>query len=83
MPAQEHRRQGERAGRGQGVATIAATMLADWAVQAGAPAVTLLTFPGNEASQAVADRAGFVRDGTLRRGVNGVEVDLLLWRRPI
>lgn len=52
--------------RGRGYAAEAARALADWAVQRGAPRVHLLADVENAASQAVAVRAGFTREGVVR-----------------
>jgi RimJ/RimL family protein N-acetyltransferase len=52
--------------RGQGYAAEAARALADWALRLGAPRVHLMADVGNTASQAVAVRAGFVREGVVR-----------------
>ncbi len=52
--------------RGHGYAAEAAHALAEWALGLGAPRVHLLADIGNTASQAVAVRAGFVREGVVR-----------------
>jgi RimJ/RimL family protein N-acetyltransferase len=53
--------------RRQGVATRALTLLARWAVTEGGVArLELTTHPENVASQRVAEKAGFVREGVLR-----------------
>ncbi len=49
--------------RGRGTATAAVVALTGWAHRAGHDLVLLLTLPGNEASEAVAGRAGFVPAG--------------------
>ncbi|RHA37536.1 GNAT family N-acetyltransferase [Cellulomonas rhizosphaerae] len=46
-------------GRGRGVATRAVVALADWALDHGAEEVHVTTLVGNDASEAVARRAGF------------------------
>lgn len=66
--------------RGVGNASRAARGLAVWADGAGATAVTLMTFPGNTASQHTAVRAGFRREGLHHALVKGVEVELLRFR---
>ena len=53
--------------QGHGYATEAAHALAEWALGLGAPRVHLVADVDNVASQAVAVRAGFVREGVLRR----------------
>jgi RimJ/RimL family protein N-acetyltransferase len=52
--------------RGRGYAAEAAHALAGWGLELGAPRVHLLADVGNTASQAVAVRAGFSREGVLR-----------------
>ena len=53
--------------RGRGVASRAVALLARFAFdQLGAARVQLLTEPDNVASQRVAEKAGFTREGTLR-----------------
>jgi RimJ/RimL family protein N-acetyltransferase len=52
--------------RRKGYAAEAARTLADWALGHGAPRVHLFTDVGNTASQAVAVRAGFTAEGTVR-----------------
>jgi RimJ/RimL family protein N-acetyltransferase len=53
--------------RGRGHAAEAARALADWALAHGAFRVHLYTDVANTASQRVAERAGFVREGVVRR----------------
>ena len=53
--------------RGQGVATTALRALSDWVFANLHPArIELVTDPDNVASQRVAEKAGFVREGILR-----------------
>lgn len=53
--------------RGQGVATRALVLLSRWAVtEAGVERLELTTHPENVASQRVAEKAGFTREGVLR-----------------
>jgi RimJ/RimL family protein N-acetyltransferase len=73
----EHRR-GEagywlaRWARGQGHATRALRLLCRWGVHAlGLERIDLFAATGNAASQRVAERAGFVRDGVLRAYMRG------------
>ena len=55
------------AARGRGVATHAARLLARWAfAELGLARIELTCGPDNAASQAVAARCGFVREGLLR-----------------
>lgn len=53
--------------RGRGVATRALVLLSRWAVtEGGVERLELTTHPENAASQRVAEKAGFVREGVLR-----------------
>jgi RimJ/RimL family protein N-acetyltransferase len=52
--------------RRRGIAAEAADGLARWALAHGAHRVHLFTDVGNTASQAVAERAGFAREGVVR-----------------
>ena len=59
-----------RDARGRGVATRALRLIAAWAVEElGAERLQLYTHPENLASQRVAEKAGFHREGTLRSWV--------------
>jgi RimJ/RimL family protein N-acetyltransferase len=54
-------------GRGRGVATHAVRLLARWAfAELGVARLELTCGPDNKASQRVAERCGFVREGVLR-----------------
>jgi RimJ/RimL family protein N-acetyltransferase len=53
-------------GRGRGYATRAAVLLTRWLFDLGAARVFLTIVAGNEESVAVARRAGFVYEGTMR-----------------
>jgi RimJ/RimL family protein N-acetyltransferase len=56
-----------REARGQGAATTAVRLVSGWAfVQLGIRRLNLMTAPENAASQRVAERAGFTREGLLR-----------------
>ena len=56
-----------REARGRGVATAALRLAAGYAFEArGVGRLQLTTHPANRASQRVARRAGFTREGTLR-----------------
>ncbi|WP_144121982.1 GNAT family N-acetyltransferase [Catellatospora sichuanensis] len=65
--------------RGRGFATAAARLLSDWAMeQAGVVRVVAGTFPYNEASRRVLERAGFELEGTLKARLptrDGTRVD--------
>ncbi len=57
--------------RGRGVATQATKLLAEWAIrEAGVERLELTTDPENLASQRVAEKAGFIREGTLRAHIS-------------
>jgi len=68
--------------RRRGVGTRATRMLAEWAVtKLGLERVELLANPKNEPSQRLAERAGFTREGVLRkyRRRHGVREDLVMY----
>ncbi|HET8820786.1 MAG TPA: GNAT family N-acetyltransferase [Thermoleophilaceae bacterium] len=70
------------AARRRRVGTRATRLLAVWAIeQLGLERVELLANPRNEASQQLAERAGFTREGTLRRyrRRHGVREDLVMF----
>jgi RimJ/RimL family protein N-acetyltransferase len=57
-----------REARGQSIATRATRLLSRWALETlGVERVELLAQPENAASQRVAEKAGFTREGLLRR----------------
>ena len=67
--------------RGHGFATQAAVALVEWAAEAGYSAVRLETVEGNNASEQVAQRAGFT---VLRSGLDehrGSQVTVHVWER--
>ena len=68
--------------RRRGIGARATRMLAEWALTTlGLERVELLAHPENEASQRLAERAGFTREGTLRRyrRRHGVREDLVMF----
>lgn len=68
--------------RGRGVGTRATRLLSRWALTSlGLERLELLAHPENEASQRLAERAGFTREGTLRRyrRRHGVREDLVMF----
>jgi RimJ/RimL family protein N-acetyltransferase len=71
--------------RGRGVATRAVRLVVRWAfeVEQGLVRMELLTLVGNEASGRVALRAGFAREGVLRRYLpfRGDLVDAVMYAR--
>jgi RimJ/RimL family protein N-acetyltransferase len=61
-----------RWGRGQGHATRALRLISGWGFEAlGLERIDLYAATGNAASQRVAERAGFVREGVLRAYMQG------------
>lgn len=68
--------------RRRGIGSRAARLLAEWAIRTlGLERVELLANPANEASQRLAERAGFTREGTLRlyRRRHGAREDLVMF----
>jgi RimJ/RimL family protein N-acetyltransferase len=68
--------------RRRGIGARATRMLAVWALTSlGLERLDLLAHPGNEASQRLAERAGFTREGMLRRyrRRHGVREDLVMF----
>jgi RimJ/RimL family protein N-acetyltransferase len=56
-----------REARGRGVATVSVRLVSAWAFGTlGIERLNLITAPGNVASQRVAERTGFTREGLLR-----------------
>jgi RimJ/RimL family protein N-acetyltransferase len=70
--------------RGRGVATSMLTLLTRWAFdEAGAVRAALIIDVGNPASERVAERCGYVREGVMRSVhlKNDVRIDAGLWSR--
>ena len=70
--------------RGRGYAAEATRALADWAFRHGAARVHLFADVGNAASQRVAERAGFRREGVVRSCLgyrDGLRGDAVLFGR--
>jgi RimJ/RimL family protein N-acetyltransferase len=69
------------AGRGRGLMTRAVSLLCDAMFEEGAGRLELRTHPGNEASQRLAQRCGFQREGTERKSIwlHGRRVDAIVW----
>lgn len=68
--------------RGRGLTTSAVRALALWALtEGGMRRVELRVAPGNVASRRVAEKAGFIEEGTLRDAgiVHGGRVDLVIF----
>lgn len=54
--------------RGRGVATAAVKLISEWAIRRlGVDRIGLLVYVGNDASARVAEKAGYRREGLLRR----------------
>lgn len=68
-------------GRGRGLMTRAVRLASRWLLDQGVGRVELRTHPENVASQRVAERAGFTREGRERRSIwlHGVREDALVW----
>lgn len=67
--------------RGQGIASAALGLVADWAFAKGVERLYLLVHTDNEASNGLADRMGFAREGVLRsyEPFKGQRPDLVSW----
>ena len=71
-----------REARGRGVATRALLVLSRWALEEqGLARLQLTAEPGNVASQRVAEKAGYVREGLLRRflSIGGERRDCVIY----
>jgi RimJ/RimL family protein N-acetyltransferase len=71
-----------REARGRGLGTRAVRLLSRWAIaELRLERLELLANPANEASQRLAERAGFTREGLLRRyrTRHGVREDLIMF----
>ena len=66
-------------GRSRGIATSAARLLAEWALAGGYPIVSLETIEGNESSERVASKAGFVPVERYQADHRGETVWLTRW----
>ena len=68
-------------GRGRGLMTRAVRLLCDWLLEEGVGRIELRTHPDNEASQRLAQRAGFRREGLERKSIwlHGKRVDAIVW----
>jgi RimJ/RimL family protein N-acetyltransferase len=69
------------AGRGRGLMTRAVRLMCDWLFEEGIGRLEVRTHPGNEASQRLAARAGFQREGLERSSIwlHGRREDAILW----
>jgi RimJ/RimL family protein N-acetyltransferase len=68
-------------GRGRGVMTRAVRLLCDWLLDEGVGRIELRTHPGNDASQKLAERAGFTREGMERKSIwlHDERHDAIVW----
>jgi RimJ/RimL family protein N-acetyltransferase len=68
-------------GRGRGLMTRAVRLLCDWLLEEGVGRIELRTHPDNEASQKLAQRAGFRREGLERKSIwlHSERVDAIVW----
>jgi RimJ/RimL family protein N-acetyltransferase len=68
-------------GRGRGLMTRAVRLLCDWLLEEGVGRIELRTHPDNVASQKLADRAGFTREGVERKSIwlHTQREDAIVW----
>jgi RimJ/RimL family protein N-acetyltransferase len=71
------------AGRGRGSMTRAVRLLAGWLLDEGIGRLEIRTHPDNVASQRLAERAGFTREGVERKSIwlHGERHDAIVWSR--
>ena len=68
-------------GRGRGLMTRAVRLLCDWLLDEGVGRIELRTHPENIASQRLAERAGFAREGLERQSIwlHNERQDAVVW----
>jgi RimJ/RimL family protein N-acetyltransferase len=68
-------------GRGRGLMTRAVRLLCDWLLEEGVGRIELRTHPDNGASQKLAQRAGFTREGLERKSIwlHSERQDAIVW----
>ena len=68
-------------GRGRGLMTRAVRLLCDWLLEEGIGRIELRTHPENLASQRLAERAGFTREGLERKSIwlHDQRQDAIVW----
>jgi RimJ/RimL family protein N-acetyltransferase len=68
-------------GRGRGLMTRAVRLLCEWLLDEGVGRIEVRTHPDNEASQKLAERAGFQREGLERKSIwlHDERVDAIVW----
>ena len=71
------------AGRGRGLMTRAVSLLCDMLIDGGIGRLEVRTHPDNGASQRLAERCGFRREGVERKSIwlHGERVDAIVWSR--
>lgn len=71
------------AGRRRGLMTRAVRLVCGWLFAEGVGRIEVRTHPENVASQRLAERAGFQREGLERRSIwlHGVRADAIVWSR--
>lgn len=69
------------AGRGRGLITRAVRLLCDWLLEEGVGRLEVRTHPDNSASQRLAERCGFQREGLERKSIwlHGERHDAIVW----
>ena len=69
------------AGRGRGLMTRSVRLLCEWLLDEGVGRIELRTHPDNEASQKLAERAGFTREGVERKSIwlHSRRQDAIVW----
>jgi RimJ/RimL family protein N-acetyltransferase len=68
-------------GRGRGLMTRGVRLVCEWLLEQGVGRIEIRTHPGNEASQRLARRAGFQREGLERKSIwlHSERHDAILW----
>jgi RimJ/RimL family protein N-acetyltransferase len=69
--------------RGRGIASRALELISRWAQDVGFARLQLTIFPGNDAAERVAEKAGYAMEGLLRAYANqrGAINDATIWSR--
>jgi RimJ/RimL family protein N-acetyltransferase len=69
------------AGRGRGLMTRAVRLVCDWLLEEGVGRIEIRTHPAHEASQKLAERAGFHREGLERQSIwlHSERQDAIVW----
>jgi RimJ/RimL family protein N-acetyltransferase len=71
----------QQAGRGRGFMTRAVALLVEWLFEQGVGRLEVRTHPDNLASQRLAERVGFRREGIERKSIwlHGRRIDAIVW----